>query len=520
MLPHPPFPRSEIIMAISRLAGSTALLLALGTSVAQADVTPEEVWQNWQDSSAAMGQTLTAASATRDGDTLLVEGIEISATDPEVSVSGTIDQISFTDNGDGTVEVTLSDSYDIDMTFPAAEGVEGATESSITLTISHPGLVTTASGTAAATSYEFAGPSLSVALTSIEGVNAEVVDATAEIKITELSGTYLVEGDAEARAIASSFAAKGLAVNVAGTDTSTGSDVKIVASMADVSSSSTGNFLAPEMMEDMVAALAAGFSLDMDFAYGTTSYDVAVTEAGAPTTIKGGAAGGEFSFGMNGTRMEYASTGKAIELAVSSPEIPFPEVKLSYAESAFHFLMPIAKSDTPADFAALVKIVDLAISEDIWGMIDPGAALPHDPATLVIDTKGTATVTTDIMNEAEMAALGEAPPGMLNSFELTELHAKIAGAELTGSGSLTFDNSDLETFGGVPAPTGKLDLMLLGGNTLLDKLVAMGILTEDDAMGARMGVAMLANSDPAEDKLTTVLEFKDKGFYANGQQLQ
>ena len=78
----------------------------------------------------------------------------------------------------------------------------------------------------------------------------------------------------------------------------------------------------------------------------------------------------------------------------------------------------------------------------------------------------------------------------------------------------------MTTFGGVPAPTGTLELALMGGNALLDKLVGMGILSEDDAMGARMGVAMLANSDPAADKLTTVLEFKDKHFFANGQQLQ
>ena len=37
-----------------------------------------------------------------------------------------------------------------------------------------------------------------------------------------------------------------------------------------------------------------------------------------------------------------------------------------------------------------------------------------------------------------------------------------------------FDNTDMETFDGMPAPTGSLNLMLVGGNALLDKLVAMG----------------------------------------------
>ncbi|MEY3533709.1 MAG: hypothetical protein RI979_1733 [Pseudomonadota bacterium] len=33
-------------------------------------------------------------------------------------------------------------------------------------------------------------------------------------------------------------------------------------------------------------------------------------------------------------------------------------------------------------------------------------------------------------------------------------------------------------------------------------------------------IAMFANPGAGEDELTSVLEFKDKGFFANGQQLQ
>ena len=504
-------------MTLSKRAGSTAILLALGATVATADVTPEEIWQNWQDEAALMGQTWTAANVARDGDTLVVEGVEIRGSDPAVSVVGTIGEINFADNGDGTVEITMSDSYDIAFSAPAAAGVEGAKPTAATLTIAQPGLVVTASGTAAATSYEFEGPSFAITLTSLEGTD---VAATAEATMADISGSYLVEGEGEVFAIAMDLAAATASVNFAVKDASTGSDMTLALQMADTESAVTANILGDAMMQDLSAALKAGFSVDMGFGYGQTSYDVKVIEAGQPTTIKGGATGGEMTFGMNGTRMEYASSGKGINLAMSSPDIPFPEVKLSYAESAFRFLMPVAKSDTPADFAMLAKIVDLAISDDIWAMIDPGAALPHNPATLVIDSKGTATITSDMMNDTEMAIIGEAPPGLLNSFDLTELHAKILGAELTGKGSFTFDNADMTTFDGMPAPTGSLELALIGGNALLDKLVGMGLLSEDDAMGARMGVAMLANSDPASDTLTTLLEFKDKGFFANGQQLQ
>ena len=115
--------------------------------------------------------------------------------------------------------------------------------------------------------------------------------------------------------------------------------------------------------------------------------------------------------------------------------MPIPDLSGSYAESAFNLSMPLQKSDTPSDFGLLVKLVDLKVSDALWGMIDAGNVLPHDPATLIIDTKGTATLTSDLTDEAMMDAMGDVPPGQLNSFDLTQLTLKIAGAELNGDGA-------------------------------------------------------------------------------------
>jgi hypothetical protein len=113
-----------------------------------------------------------------------------------------------------------------------------------------------------------------------------------------------------------------------------------------------------------------------------------------------------------------------------------------------------------------------------------------------------------------------APPGALESLDIPALQLTIGGAELTGNGSLTFDNTDLTTFQGMPAPTGVINLALSGGNGLLDKLIALGLVPEDQAMGARMMMGMFARPGTEPDTLTSTLEFKDKGFFANGMQLQ
>ena len=512
-------------MVHNRLAGSTALVMLL-SAPAFADVTPEQVWENWQALATSSGQTLTTESVERDGDTLVVTGLVMDLSQEGVEAQGTIDEILFTDAGDGTVEITMSDSYPIEMTIDPPEGSGEPT--TVTIEVSQPGAVFTASGDDAETAYDFVAPTIAVALKSIEGVDAEAVDVTAELALVNVSGKYLVAAGTDASDLTSSFAADSLTVNVAGTDPDPSpaegeaagpSTFKMNLAMGDITGTTNGTFLGAAAMVDMAAALKAGFKSDGTINTGATTYTMEVTDATGLTTISGASDSNSIGFGMDASKLAYSGGAKGVTMKMSAPTIPFPEVNLTYAEAAFDFLMPVSPSDTPADFTLLTKIIDLTVSDEIWGIIDPTAQLPRDPATIVIDTTGTATLTASIMDPAAMEALGDQPPGELNSLNIKEVRAKIAGAELTGNGALTFDNTDLVTYGGMPAPTGKIDLKLVGGNTLMDKLVAMGLLPEDQVMGFRMMLSMFANAT-GEDELTSTLEFKDGGFFANGQQLQ
>ena len=90
-------------MSIRTLAGTSALVLFMGSSTLLADVTPEEVWQGWQDAIAAGNTKVSAESATRDGDVLEVTNITIG---DEANGSLSFESLSFTDQGDGTVAIT------------------------------------------------------------------------------------------------------------------------------------------------------------------------------------------------------------------------------------------------------------------------------------------------------------------------------------------------------------------------------------------------------------------------------
>ena len=214
-------------MKSRNLAGTTALLALIAGTAATADVTPEEVWQNWQDLGTAAGQTITAGAVNLDGDTLVVEDVTTAYAKDGATVEATIDEINFLDLGDGTVEVTMSDSYPIEMTLPAEAGKEGATPTDISIEVSQPGLEIIVGGSTSETSYEFTAPTLGIKIVSIEGVDAAAIDLTFDITMSGVDGSYMVAGETDAKTLDSTLNLQSMALVVIGADPETQSDFNV-----------------------------------------------------------------------------------------------------------------------------------------------------------------------------------------------------------------------------------------------------------------------------------------------------
>ena len=166
---------------------------------------------------------------------------------------------------------------------------------------------------------------------------------------------------------------------------------------------------------------------------------------------------------------------------------------------------------------------DFTMSDLIWGIFDPGGQLPRDPATIALDLGGKAKLFYDLFDPEQMEAVESegAIPGEINALDINGLTVRAAGAELTGEGAFTFDNTDFETYDGMPAPDGAVDLKLTGANGLLDTLIAMGLVPEDQAMGVRMMMGLFAVPGEGEDSLTSKIEVKGDGqILANGQRIK
>jgi hypothetical protein len=500
------------------LTCSSAIALVFIASGASADVTAKEVWDSWQAMLTSAGQELTVGNTTDNGGVLEVTDVGVTYKDDlGGSASVSFDKMTFTDNGDGTVTVTMPETYPVQMAFPTEADGPG----SMKLTVVQPGMTIVAGGSATETSYDFSAPTVSITLDEVTDESGKVLDTEADMEITGATAKYLVSRDGDKTLLDMSYASKGLVLNVSGTDNSegSGSQGRGTLSLADLTGTTKGNFLSADMMANMAAALNAGFTMDTAFSFGAMTADLDITEASGPTKLAATATGGGFALAMDKTRMNYGTSLNGAKFTVSGAEIPFPQVELAFAESGFNLLMPVTKSDTPQDFAFLTKLVDFTVSEDVWGLFDPAGSLSREPATVIVDLKGTGFWTQDIMDPSVQMD-GAEPPGQLNSLDLVQVLAKAAGAEVTAAGGLIFDNADLATFGGVPRPDGKITLGIKGVNQLVDNLIALGILTEEDATGFRFGLAMFARPGAGPDELTSEIEFKEGGLFANGQRLQ
>jgi hypothetical protein len=356
----------------------------------------------------------------------------------------------------------------------------------------------------------------------------------------EIDGTPVPRDEARFELILDDVGGSTVAVTTSGTDLT--QNVQAAAARYDfafndpesddaalVSGSMDGLFVSsatvlPEGFDpnDPQSLAAGGFSAEGSLGYTGGEMQFAATEEAGTTSGTTSTGSVRLDFAMDSSRLRYDIRATEQAFSLSGPELPLP-VDVSMAESAFRITAPIAEADAPQDMAFGLTLGGFEMSDLLWNIFDPGAALPRDPATIALDLTGKVTPFMNLFDPEQMAALdatGEVP-GELNALTLNNLTVEAAGAKLGGSGSFTFDNDDLQTFGGFPRPNGEVNLTLDGANALIDKLIAMGLLTSDDAMGARMMMSMFAVPGDGPDSLKSTLTINDQGHVlANGMRIQ
>jgi hypothetical protein len=260
--------------------------------------------------------------------------------------------------------------------------------------------------------------------------------------------------------------------------------------------------------------VANGFSLEGRFAYDASAYDFSGDAVDGPFRFAGTAESGSFEISMGEDGIAYETATGPQSLQMTGGEIPFP-LSLTIAETGGRLAFPIVPGEEPQGFAVSTRVVGLMPDETIWNMFDPAAQLPREPATVVVDLTGEVILSEDVFDPA-YAEDPSGPPGSVEAVALNELRLEVGGATLSGTGDFEFVQTGM-----MPQPVGQVDLILVGGNALIDRLVGMGLLPAEQAMGARMMLGLFARPGEGEDELTTTIEMREDGsVFANGQRIQ
>ncbi len=516
------FNRKRFIMHTRYAKGGGALIAALLTgSTAFAQVSPRDVWDGWREYMEGFGYEI-AASETVSGGTITIDNLTASMALPEEAgrMEMSLGQMQFVDNGDGSVAIVMPDS--LPMTFrvipPPGEGKTVA----FSILYNAPGLEMTATGSPGDLAISLAGAEILMELQSIT-VDGEVADnIKAKAGLSDVTGNLGFRAG-EVRVFSEAINAGSMSYSFAISDPDPEGNGFFTLNGGMEKLTALVTMAMPSVYDptDMNAALRDGLAFDIAFSTGGGNTEFAFRDGEQEASGTSSSGGAEFKFALDRNEMAYGFGIDAWEAFMAGSDIPLP-IRFAVARIGMEFAMPIAKTDIPKDFSARVDLLDFAPDAMIWSMLDPMNGLPRDPATFVMALSGKGNWLFDLLDpEQAMAAAAADIPFEIQSLSLDELRVNAAGAALTGLGSFVFNNDDLATFDGLPAPDGSIDLKLVGANALIDRLIGMGMMSEDDAMGARMMLGLFGRPGEGEDEVLSTIEVRSNGqIFANGQRIQ
>ena len=504
-------------MQFSRfLGGAAATACIFSGTVVAADVTAPQVWENFKTYMESFGYTVEAQEAQGSG-ALTVTDIVMTMDMPEDAGSArvTMPSISFNETGDGTVVVTFPNvspiTFAVDV--PDDEDAEG------TFDYIQNGFVMTVSGTPGEMVYDYRGDELQLVLKSLTVEGKPVDIGIARMAMRDLAGrSTMAEGNLVRSEQSMTIGAMDYEIDMDDPETASGR-MQIKGQVAALAFE--GSAALPQgdyNPEDMNAMLEAGFDVDGTFRHAGGQTDFLFTDGSERVQGQTKSQSGGFGVQMGADGLGYSASANDVTVAFTSSDVPFP-IEMALAETGFDLKMPVTPGEEPQDFALAIRLGDFTMSDMIWGMFDPAGQLPRTPATVAIDLEGQARLDAPLMDPEAMESAEV--PGELRTLSIKDLVLRLAGAELTGEGAFTFDNTDTTTFDGMPRPEGALNLRLVGGNTLLDTLVNMGLLPEEQATGVRMMMGLFAVPGEGDDTLTSTIEVNEAGqVLANGQRLR
>ncbi|RYG91112.1 hypothetical protein EU803_08405 [Loktanella sp. IMCC34160] len=505
---------------MQRFPSAISLFAALSFGMpALAEVTADDVWTNMQAQTRAMGATLTAKQS-RTGETVTVEAQTIAWTLPEGigSLTLTAPGFAMVEQGDGTVQILYqaTQTYRMDLVIEGDTAtldvrMDGATPH---MTASgDPGDITysvhVAGGMTAAVSTHAPGEAPVTIDVVVEGGEAEIQYRVTEGPLLAIAG--------QATSLPGRFDAEmQMGAEVAGT---------VFGTVGGAESSFELNLPSDGFdILNVAAALRAGLSLDLKSALESSDYTVNLDFYGQPFSEERRWSGANHAhFSLDENRLFYDASGVDAGIVMKGENEFDSPVDIAFEAAAASALLdiPVSGRDDPQPFALRFSFDGLRMGPGLWSLFDPAKAIPRDPASIDLDLSGMVRNRVDLLNFRQFVGdVSGLPEPELISLALSRFAMTGAGTATEATGAFTFDNTDIETFDGLPRPEGAATYEISGVEGLIDTLLSMGAIAQEDALGARLGLGMVTDS-VGEDQYRGAVEINEQGHaIVNGQRMR
>lgn len=470
-----------------------ALVLGLAlcaASAAPADIAPDGLWRHWQTLAAAGGGTL-AADVARDDGALRLDAPALTLGDGAAAVTLSVDGARIV-REDGESVLIVDPGSILTLSRP------GTGAAPLEILLGGSGLRLRASGALPAPDYALTSARLILDL--LAGA-ADRAPGTPELFALTLDG---LEADLTGLGSGGAVTLDGTLASVRlrseGESPETGTRGALDATQTGVRWSAA---LLPD--PDPQAPAGATLSLAAD---ALTAESRIAPAGGRPTRIAATGGGSRLGLSVEGGRAFIGSSAEGLQLEVSGGGLPVPSLGLALGGAAVEMTLPVGipAAEAPEAGARLALRLDqLTADETLWARLDPAGALPRSAADLDLTAAARLAV-------AAPDGPGGAPRLLPTEITLQDLSLRFAEAELSADGR--FDT------GAALRPAGALDVTVVGGEALLGRLSAAGLLTPRVEMGARMMIGLFAT--PGEgDRLSMRIETEDDGgLVFNGLRLR
>lgn len=488
------------------------LFLAFSATALSADIAPDEAWQGVRSVFDGAGYNVRAETHL-EGSALVVSPLVLTTRSGDATGRALAIDLSgmrFTPFGSGGVR----------MSFPKAIPIEARIKDAgilteLELNYRHAGMVIDVTGSADDAAYAFNAESVTVVLEEmrVKGVPVPKEDAEVDLRFSGISGTAHTALKAGIRFDKDVKIAKAdYIVTLNETD---GDEARSLnGAISDIALSLRAVLPDGATDLDLDAALAAGVEMGIALEMGSARMALAFRDHKGSGKLSATSARGVFSAEARAERIAYDVLSHDLEMTVHAPEMPGP-LTFGYRELAQSAAMPGRSAAKPQPIDVKVALRDLIIGDTLWALFDPGAVMPRDPITAVLDLGAMALFPEMIFSDA-------AKEPDVRAMTLRALEVKGAGMAISGTGDFTFDPANAPVVKDLPAPDGVLDLRAAGVNGFLDKLLELRLIEQEEALPLRMMLGMLGRAvEGAEDTVVSHLEFeKGELVSANGQRLK